>query len=205
MSASPSKSAYSDSAFQNHGFVNHIHHVLKDMGVYPGSNQPLIELYKIEMISNLQSTAGTGAKPRNLALFRKVLTPFADPTSGSWILLKMWSEGIDYDDASAAGTVDINPIDGTVHVVMSFGKKDANGAMTYQPWEASVLRNTFGPAIERPTLPGTQGPQGIPGPQGPKGDPGPQGPAGSGGATLTPEQQRVLDYLVQAIGPLLGM
>lgn len=209
MSTTPVRSQYSDPNVQNHGFVNHIHHVIKDMGVYPGTNQPLVECYKIEMISNLQSTSGTGAKPRNLALFRKALAPFAEPTTGSWQMIKMWSEGVDYDDASAAGSVDVLPTSGMVHIVMSFGKKDQSGNMTYQPWEASLDRSLFAPAIERPVPPGAPGPTG---PQGPKGDPGPAGPQGpkgdpgsSTGGVLTPIQQRVLDYLVQAVGPLLGI
>ena len=59
---------------------------------------------------------------------------------------------------------------------------------------------------------------GAPGPQGPKGDQGEQGPIGMTGAqgpqgepgesgsgsALTPEQARVLDYLVSVVGPLLG-
>jgi hypothetical protein len=173
------KSHYSDPNIQDHGFVSHIHHVMRDMGVYPGTSLRLVELYKIEMISNLTVTSGTGAKPRNLALFRKALGPGEDPSANTWQLIKMWSEGIDYDDASAAGSVDVDTTTGTVHILMSFGKKNAAGAITYQPWEASVARATFAPTIERPAAQGVPGPKGDTGPQGPKGDPG---PGGSGGA-----------------------
>lgn len=197
------RSQYDSPVFQDRGFVNHIHHVVVDMGVYPGTKEPLVELYKIEMVSNLQSTSGTGAKPRNLALFRKVLAPNADPTTNVWSLLKMWQEGVDYDDASAAGTVSVLP-NGTVHVVMSFGKRNAAGQMTYQPWEASIPR-TFGPPIERPA--GGQGPKGdkgdpgVPGPQGPKGD---RGDAGSGGGALDPNDRKALDWIKEWLGKLLG-
>ena len=61
-------------------------------------------------------------------------------------------------------------------------------------------------------IPGPAGPQGPegekgdPGPIGMTGAPGPQGEPGEsgGGSALTPEQARVLDYLVSVYGPLLG-
>ena len=198
------KTQYADAKFQDHGFVNHIHHVVKDMGVYPGTTNPLIELYALEMIQNLQASSGGGGKPRNLALFRKALSPGADPTTSKWWLLHMWAEGVDYDDAAAAGTVDVLP-DGTVHVCMAFGKKNAEGALTWQQWEASIRREVFAGPIVRLPIPGAvgpQGPKGDTGPQGPQGIPGPSGDGG--GAGLTPEQARVLAYLVGVYGPLLG-
>lgn len=153
------KSRYSDPAIDGHGFINHIHSIDRDMGVIPGTDTPLIEAYKIEMIQKLQSTSGTGGKPRNLALFRKIIAD--DPSAGVWHLIHMWTEGdvtkgADYDESSAAGSVDVLP-DGTVHVVMSFGKRTAPGATTYQyqPWEATVRRTTFAPAIERLPTGGT--------------------------------------------------
>jgi hypothetical protein len=202
------KSRYSDPNVQDHGFVNHIAHVVRDMGVYPGTTNPLIECYKVELIQNLGATSGTGAKPRNIALFRKALGPGQDPSTGTWQLIKMWSEKLDanapgdYDDASAAGSVDIHPHTGDVHVVLSFGKRNAAGAMTYQPWEALIQRATFAPSIVR--LPTQAGPAGPQGPQGVPGPSGPQGPAGNGSSALTPAQQLVLDYLVSVYGPLLA-
>lgn len=190
------KSHYSDPNIQDHGFVNHIAHRIVDMGVYPGTTTPLIECYKVELIQNLGATSGTGAKPRNIALFRKALGPGQDASTGTWQLIKMWAEGIDYDDASAAGSVDIHPATGDVHVVLSFGKKNAAGQMTYQPWEALIQRATFAPAVVR--LPVQQGPAGPQGPVGPKGDTGPQGPAGpagSGSAGLAPEDVEALRRL----------
>lgn len=166
------KSQYTDPAIDGHGFVNHIHSIIRDLGVYPGTATPLIECYKVELIQNLGATSGTGAKPRNIALFRKALGQGQDPSTGAWQLIKMWAEGVDYDDASAAGTVDIHPISGDVHVVMSFGKKNAAGAMTYQPWEALIQRATFAPAVVRLPVQGAPGPKGDPGPQGPQGAPG---------------------------------
>lgn len=145
------KSRYSDPAIDGRGFVNHIHHCLKDMGVLPGTTTPLTEAYKIEFIQNLQATSGGGSKPRNLALFRKTIAD--DPSAGVWHLIHMWKEGADYDDAHSAGSVDVDAITGDVHVVMSFGKKLPSGALQFQPWEATVRRTTFAPAIER--LPGT--------------------------------------------------
>lgn len=127
--------------------MNHIHHRDVDCGVYP-DGRPLFESYKVVMISNLQSTSGTGARPRNIALFRKALAPYADPSTGVWNLIKMWQEGADYDDSSASGSVDVFP-NGTVHITMSFGRRNSEGHMTYQSWEATVYRGTFAPRIVR--------------------------------------------------------
>lgn len=150
------KSRYADQSIDGHGFVNHISHVIVDLGVYPGTVDRLVECYKIELLQNIGATSGTGGKPRNLALFRKALGPGEDPRANVWHMVKMWQEGIDYDDAAAAGSVAVDLLTGQIHVVMSFGKKNAAGAMTYQPWEASVARNTFAPAVVRlPTSVGT--------------------------------------------------
>lgn len=143
------KSRYSDPALQDHGFVNHISHVVKDMGVFPGTTKPLIEVYKIIMISNLQATAGGGAKPRNLALLRKVIGDDGNLSAHTWTVLRMWREGVDYDDSSAAGSVDVSDLTGDVHVVMSFGKKNSAGQLTFQDWEDTVARGSFAPSIVR--------------------------------------------------------
>ena len=161
------KSQFTDPRINNHGFVKHIHHRVVDCGVVPGTTTPLIEAYQIEMIENLKATSGTGGKPRNLALFRKVLN-VADPRAGAWDLIAMWEELKDYEESSAAGSVDVLP-DGTVHVSLAFGKKNAAGAVQYQPWEASVARSAFAPPIERLPV---------------GGEPGPPGPPGSGGLVL---------------------
>lgn len=172
------KSIYSDPAIQDHGFTKHVHHVMVDMGVYPGTIDRLVELYKVCLIENQQSTGTGGGKPRNIALFRKVLGPGADPSTGVWNMLAMWREGIDYEDASASGSVTVDPISGDVHVVLVFGKL-INGALRFQDWEATVKRSSFGPAIQRPATSAQAGPQG---PKGDKGDPGPQGPQGPAGS-----------------------
>ena len=138
------KSQYLDPAINGHGFVNHIHSVVKDMGL-DAMGRPLVEEYKIEMIQNLRATSGTGGKPRNLMLFHRVIG--GDPR---WRELGRWQEGIDYDDASAAGSVDVSEITGAVLIQMSFGKKNAGGAMQYQSWEALIERAAFAPAIVRP-------------------------------------------------------
>lgn len=188
------KSRYSDPALQDHGFVNHIHHVVKDMGVFPGTTKPLIEVYKIIMISNLQATSGGGAKPRNLALLRKVIGDDGNLSAHTWIVLRMWREGIDYDDSSAAGSVDVSDLTGDVHVIMSFGKKNSAGVLTFQSWEDTVVRGSFAPNIVRlpvagtPGVPGPAGATGAQGPVGPQGisgPAGPQGPAGPAGAPGT--------------------
>lgn len=199
------KSRYSDPRFNDHGFVNHIHSVMKDMGVYPDGSR-LVECYKIMMVQNLQAAAGGGAKPRNLALFRKVLSPNAAPESGTWDLLKMWQEGVDYDDASAAGSVDVDITTGMIHIVMSFGKFNGSGALTFQTWEASMPRS-FAPPIVRPSVGGTQGPKGDPGPQGPMGPQGPKGDPGASdtGGGLDPQDRKLLDRLRAFLSPLLGL
>lgn len=166
MATPPVKSRYVNLSLQDHGFVNHIHHIVRDMGVVPGTSVPLIEAYKVELIQRPSAPAGTGGKPRNIAVFRKVLT--GDPTGGAWALLEMWEELRDYSESSAAGSVDVDPISGAVHVVMSFGKTLPSGAVQYQPWEASIPRAAFALPIERP----------------PEGAPGPPGPAGAGGIVL---------------------
>lgn len=143
------KSQYSDPKWQDRGFVNHIHHVVKDMGV-DTAGAPLIEAYKVELIQKPAATSGTGGKPRNIALFRKVVK--GDPAEGEWALIHMWQEGVEYDDSSAAGTVDVLP-DGTVHVVMSFGKRISATALQFQPWEASVARSAFADPVHRPIDP----------------------------------------------------
>lgn len=142
------KSQFSDAALQDHGFTKHIHHVLVDMGVFPNTKSRLIELYQIAMVENLQSTGSGGGKPRNTVLLRKVLGPGEDPTGNVWHMLRMWREGVEYDDASSSGSVAVDTLTGEVHVVMVFGKQ-VNGALRFQQWEETIERATFGPAIER--------------------------------------------------------
>lgn len=143
------KALYSDPKFNNHGFWNHTHHLVFDAGVYPGTVSPLIELYKIDLAQNLNATAGGGGKPRNIALFRKTIPIGGNMLSGSWELIKMWQEGVDYDDSSAAASVAIHPITANLHVVLSFGKRNADGAVQFQEWEEQINRSTFAPPIER--------------------------------------------------------
>lgn len=181
------KSRYSDPAFEGHGYVKHIHHVMKDLGVYPGTDQPLVELYKIIMIENIPSIGTSGGKPRNLALFRKALGPREDPSANVWHTLRMWAEGVDYDDSSAGGSIDVSETTGDVHVLLTFGKRNAQGQVAFQEWEETIKRSAFAPAIERRQAAGgvgPQGPQGVPGLQGATGPQGPAGgvgPPGSGG------------------------
>lgn len=193
------KSQYSDPAFQDHGFINHIHHVVKNMGVFPGTTKPLIEIYKLIMISNLPSTAGGGAKPRNLALFRKVIGDGGNLSTHTWNLLRMWREGVDYDDSSASGSVDVSDLTGDVHVVMSFGKKNAAGQLAFQDWEDFIPRSSFAPAIVRLPVAGAQGPKGDKGDQGPQGMPGATGAAGKDGSNGSGTDSRV-DALISQIG-----
>lgn len=143
------KAQYTDPAFQNHGFWNHSHHLVVDAGVYPGTTEPLIELYKIDLVQNLQAASGTGGKPRNIALFRKAIPIGGTMLSGAWTKIWMWVEGVDYDESSAAASVGFHPITGNLHVVLSFGRRDANGSVTYQQWEEQINRSTFAPPIER--------------------------------------------------------
>lgn len=147
------KSDYSDPVFQNHGFINHIHHVVFDAGVFPNTQTPLLELYKIVMISNLAALGDKGGKPRNLALFRKIIAPNTLISAGKWDLLKMWQEGRDYEESSAAGSVSINPLNGNVHVVLSFGKANDDGVIAFQTWENVIPRNSFAqPIVRLPVL-----------------------------------------------------
>ena len=99
------KSHYTDLRFDNHGFVKHVHHMIADCGVIPGTTTPLREAYQIALIEHLTATSGTGGKPRSIALFRKVLG--IDPTAGAWQFLEMWTEGTakddDYEESIAAG------------------------------------------------------------------------------------------------------
>lgn len=193
------KSQYSDLAFQDHGFTNHIHHVMKDMGVFPGTTKPLIEIYKLIMISNLQATFGGGAKPRNLALFRKVIGDGGNLSTHTWNLLRMWREGVDYDDSSASGSVDVSDLTGDIHVVMSFGKKNASGQLTFQDWEDYIARSSFAPTIVRLPSTVTQGPKGDKGDQGLQGIPGATGAAGRDGTNGSGTDSRV-DALISQIG-----
>jgi hypothetical protein len=156
--------APSDPQIEGRGFVNHIHHIVRDMGVDQNGN-PLVEAYKIIAIQNMQAASGTGGKPRNIALLRKVLGG-----DGLWHMIGIWQEGQDYDESSAAGSVDVDPISGRVLVVMSFGKA-AGSRFQYQSWEAMIERATFAPPIVRP-------------PDSAQGPPGPPGPAGNGGIVL---------------------
>jgi len=142
------KSQYTDPAFQDHGFVNHIDSTIFDAGVIPGTQTPLFESYKVMLVQNLQSISGAGGKPRNIAVFRKVLG--ALPNTGQWQLLQMWQEGVDYNDSSAAGSITVTP-DGTVHIIMSFGKTVAANRVAYQSWEAAIPRSQFAAPIVRPT------------------------------------------------------
>lgn len=148
------KSDYSDPTFQNHGFITHIHHVIFNAGVYPGTENLLLEVYKIVLISNLPSTGGGGAKPRNLALFRKVIAPNTLISAGKWDLLNMWIEGVDYEDSSAGGSVSINPTNGNVHVVLTFGKLNTLNQVAFQTWEDLIPRASFARPIERLPVPG---------------------------------------------------
>lgn len=193
------KSQYSDPAIQDHGFINHIHHVVKNMGVFPGTTKSLIEIYKLIMISNLPSTAGGGAKPRNLALFRKVIGDGGNLSTHTWNLLRMWKEGVDYDDSSASGSVDVHDLTGDVHVVMSFGKKNSAGQLTFQDWEDFIPRSSFAPTIVRLLSTVTQGPKGDKGDQGLQGIPGATGAAGKDGANGSGVDPRV-DALISQIG-----
>lgn len=189
------KSFYNDPAFQDHGFIKHVHHCLVDMGIYP-DGQPLFEMYKIIMIDNPSSIGSTGGKPRNLALCRKVLGPHQDPSSGAWDVLRVWhGDGTgDYDDASAAGSVTVNLTTGDVHVLMSFGKKNSAGVIVFQEWEETIARGTFAPAVVRPPITGTPG---VKGDKGDKGDPGPKGDPGSTGtgSGISPEDAELLTWL----------
>jgi hypothetical protein len=194
-------SQFSDPSYQGHGFTKHIDHVMVDMGQYP-TGERLVELYKVILIENLQSTGTGGAKPRNIALFRKALGPGQDPSTGVWNLLQTWREGIEYDDASSSGSVAVDTVTGDVHVVLVFGKL-IGSVLRFQDWEATIKRSTFAPAIIRPATSGQAGPQGPQGPKGDKGDTGPQGPqgpAGSGAGSLSDRYTRALERLCAWLG-----
>ena len=143
------KSVYSDPRFNSHGFWKHIAHQWFDAGVYPGTTNPLIELYKINLVDNLSGDGHAGGKPRNIALFRKAIPPNSNMLAGVWDLIHMWQEGIDYDDSSAAGSVVIHQITGNVHVCLSFGKQNADGVTVFSEWEEQINRWTFAVPIER--------------------------------------------------------
>lgn len=155
-------SRYSDPNIQDRGFTKHIHHVMVDLGVYPNNHSArLVELYKVLLRENSQSTGGGGGKPRNIELYRKVLGPNQDPSSGVWNRLVVWDgDGTgDYDDASSSGSVDVDLITGDVHVMLVFGKS-VNGVVRFQDWEQTVTRGSFAPAIVRlPTSGGTVDPR----------------------------------------------
>lgn len=145
-------SQYRDPKYQNRGFVKHVHHVLVDMGVYPDNpTQRLVEMYQIVLMENLQSTGSGGGKPRDTLLFRKVLAPNADPTSGVWDELRVWhGDGTgDYDDANSSGSVSVDEKTGAVHVMLVFGKL-VGGVVRFLEWEETIKRSTFGPTIVRP-------------------------------------------------------
>lgn len=146
------KAQYSDPKFQDHGFFNHLHHVLFDAGVVPNTQLPLFELYKLDKFENLAGMGDKGGKPRNLALFRKVVPGNTSLTSGKWDLIRMWQEGLDYNDASSGGSVVINPVNGNVHVLLAFGKSNDAGVTQWQEWEDIIPRSAFAVPIER--LPG---------------------------------------------------
>lgn len=144
------KSIYADPKYQDHGFTNHLSHVVVDSGVFPGTANPLIELYSLELTQNINATSGTGGKPRNIYLFYKYIPLGGNMLSGAWQCIGKWQEGIDYDDSSAAGSVAVHPITGNVHVQMTFGKRDSNGNVCYQKWEEQIQRTSFTAPIERP-------------------------------------------------------
>jgi hypothetical protein len=139
---------YRDPAFQGHGFYKHIHTIMVDMGVYAGTNDRLLELYKVILMENLQSTGPSGGRPRNIYLFRKALGPGQDPSTGSWDKIAAWCEGQDYNDASTSGSVSVDLSTGDVHVALVFGKK-VDGVLGYRDWEQTVPRATFAPPIVR--------------------------------------------------------
>lgn len=191
------KSAYADVTIQDRGFMKHIHHVMVDLGVYPNDpSSRLVELYKVVLRENVNASGSGGGKPRNIELYRKVLGPQQDPSTGLWMRIGNWKELEEYDDASASGSVAVDPLTGDVHVMLVFGKT-VNGFLRFQDWEQTIPRSVFAPAIVRPTLTGVQGPKGDKGDQGVQGIPGPQGlpgKDGSGGA-LDPNDRAALDWL----------
>lgn len=222
------KSQYSDPTIQDHGFWKHVGHCMVDLGVYPNDpSSRLVECYKVSLAENMGSTGAGGGKPRDIMLFRKALGPGQDPATGVWHRIRIWrGDGTgDYDDASSSGSVDVDLLTGDVHVVLVVGKS-VNGVVRFQSWEETVKRTTFAPPIVRVPATGTQGPTGPQGPagpagakgaagatgpqgpQGPQGVPGPKGDKGDTGSgtsgALTPDQQRVLDYLAGVYLPLLG-
>jgi len=143
------KSQYTDPALNSGGFWNHVHHFVFDAGVYPGTTNVLIELYKIDLVQSPYAASGKAGKPRNIALFYKPIPIGSNMLGGTWRLLKMWQEGVDYQDSSAAGSVAVHPHTGNVHVQLSFGMHDAHGNVVFQEYEEQIQRSTFAAPIER--------------------------------------------------------
>jgi hypothetical protein len=142
--------SYADPKFNGHGFWNHVHHVVVQSGVIPGTTEPLIELYKIDLVQNLQSSDGGGGKPRNIALFVRQVPSGGTMLSGEWKLIKMWEEGKDYDDSSSAASVAVHPNTGNVHVILSFGMRTAEGKIVFRECEEMIQRSSFAAPIVRP-------------------------------------------------------
>lgn len=150
-----------------------------------------------------QKPTGSGT-PYMLQVFHDP-APYGDPK-----LLRQWASGT--PDAGPGpwgyGTCTWMP-DGSLYIVAPGGVVTSD----VQP-SIHIERNLFPPiplgGVQGPAGPagpkgatGAIGPQGVPGPAGPQGVPGTPG-TGGGGAALTPEQARVLNYLIAVYRPLLN-
>lgn len=110
----------------------------------------------IAMVQNLQNTASlSGGRPRDLALFRKVLGPTETPDQNVWWLLRRLKEGVDYTDAHAGGSVDVDEVTGDISIVVTFGNRaDPASPITFQVYEDYIARGAFAPALEFPPVTG---------------------------------------------------
>lgn len=136
--------------------------------------------------------------------------------------LQVWEDTAPHGDPKlirewASGTPDSGPgpwgygtctwmSDGSLYVIAPGGVNDTNAV---QP-SIHIERNLFPPiplgGVPGPIGPvGPMGPKGATGATGPVGPQGPQGVPGSGGGgSLTPEQTKVINYLMAVYLPLLG-
>lgn len=150
---------FADPMWNNNGFWTHIHHIYRVMGVYPGTQLPLREGYMVALVAAPNRPANMqGGKPRNIAFFRKVLGPEENLNDGQWLLVKYLQEGVDYTDAYAGGSIDVDMLTGDVSLMMTFGTLNpTTGAVGFQVWEDFIPRGAFGPALEFPEVPSTGG------------------------------------------------
>ena len=146
--------------------------------------------------------------PNNQGPFNCRIWTLAPPYTGAPVLIRDWTQGQYSVGPFGYGATVPLPTGSLLTVVPVAGNSmevkpslyvDAGASPSY-PLGGTGAQGPPGPAGATgaaSTVPGPQGPQGIPGPQG---EPGESGE----GSALTPEQARVLDYLVSVVGPLIN-